>query len=454
MAKEKENRMNRLGWMGALTAGFLLCLFDSAHATIDKIEGTLGCRNGCSRTTVQKVAQGERFTIRVIGPWVDTASWVRTDFGHSIVSRKGGLGSYIDIDFDVGQTFMGPRYDPGERTVELHYPIELNGYDSFKLRVVKRGTISSIMYKQPRYETQTVVAGARKPMVTKQVVVGYDAVPPVNLPLNQPVMLLISGTGLMGVQVKHPTGARSVTFLEGGTSTQREFQFDFSQSGEGDLQIFDSQLSDTDMIEPDAHKFVYTGQSRRIQYGGPFSTALPQDRPTLGSISPGPQFIDVAPRTITDNLFRPLSANPEFTNTSGTQFFRVDGQHCGTIGGLEGFATITVPNPIWGVVNVGTLPVTTAFASQLKSGNQVLGTGNATALNLGQETRFTFVRPNSEANGTPVKVTKLNAAPHIGCFISPQLRPFFQDPPLTVIVNTNGGAGELPDHQVNNSRTF
>ena len=446
--------MNRLWWTGLFPTVLLLCSFEWAHATIDKIEGTLTCRNGCSRTTVQKVAQGERFTIRVIGPWVDTVSHVRSDFYYSIVSRKRGSGSYIDIDFDVGQGLGAKHHDPGERTVELHYPIELNGYDSFKLRVVKRGTISSIMYKRPRYETQTVIAGARKPVVTKQVIVGYDLVPPVNLPLNQPVVLVISGTGLWGVQVKRPTGTRSVTFLEGGTSTQREFQFEFSQSGEGDLHVYDKELSGMDMIAPDAHKFVYTGQNRHIQYGGPFSTALPQNRPAVGSVSPGPQFIDVAPRVLIENLFRPLSANPEFTNTSGTQFFRVDGQYCGTIGGLEGFATITIPNPIWGVVNVGTLPVTTAFASQLKSGNQVLGTENVTALNLGQDTRFTFIRPGGAANGTPVKVTKLNAVPHIGCFISPQLPPFFQDPPLTVIVNTNGGAGELPDHQVNNSLTF
>ncbi|NOS78915.1 MAG: hypothetical protein HOP35_13315 [Nitrospira sp.] len=441
--------MNRLRWRRLLTTAFLLCSFEPAHATIENIEGTLTCRNGCNRTTVQKVAQGGTFTFRVFGQWVDTASEVQSDFNYAIVNRKHGQGSYIDIKLVVGQ-YM----DPGERTVKIRYPVEVNGYDSFKLRVVKRGTISSVMYKRPRYATQTVIAGAKGPMVTKQVIAGHDVVPPVNLPLNQPAVLVVSGTQLIGLQAKLPSGAKILDWLDGATTTRREIRMEFSQSGQGDLQVYDSQLSDADMYAPDAHRFVYTGENRHIQYGGTLTGALPLDRPAIGSTSPGLQFIDVAPRAVIENLFRPLSPNAEFTNTGGTRFFRVDQRYCAAIGGLEGTTTIAVPHPIWGVANVGTLPVTTAFASHLRSGNQVLSTENTSALNPGQDARFTFVRPNGTATGSPVRVTKLNAAPHIGCFISPELPPFVQDPLLTVNVNTDGGVPEQADQQVNNSRTY
>jgi hypothetical protein len=109
---------------------------------------------------------------------------------------------------------------------------------------------------------------------------------------------------------------------------------------------------------------------------------------------------------------------------------------------------ITIPNPVWGISNVGTAGVNTAFASQLRSGTQVLATEVVTTMNPGQTVDFTFIRPNDSR----VRVsTFLN---RIGCFISPSFAPFFEDPPFTVVVNTNGVLTEAAANQANNSRNY
>jgi hypothetical protein len=69
-------------------------------------------------------------------------------------------------------------------------------------------------------------------------------------------------------------------------------------------------------------------------------------------------------------------------------------------------------------------------------------------LNPGQTIDFTFTRPTDSR----VRVsTFLN---RVGCFISPSFTPFFEDPPFTVVVNSNGALTEAAANQANNSRNY
>jgi hypothetical protein len=166
-----------------------------------------------------------------------------------------------------------------------------------------------------------------------------------------------------------------------------------------------------------------------------------------GGVSAPATFVDVAPRANMVNLFRRQSQSPAFTQ-NGAQFFAIDSQrYCNDMSGNQS-RIITIPNPVWGVTNVGTASVGTAFASQLRSGAQLLATGNVTALNPGQTVDFTFAR----ANGSRVRVSTF--LDRVGCFVSPTADAFFEDPPFTVVVNTNGAITENAANQANNSRTY
>lgn len=406
------------------------------------------CRNGCNRTTVQKIAQGESFTFRVFGQWVDTAAEaIVSDLTSEIVKRKHGPGSYIDIKFVVGRYIT-----PGERIVKIFYPIQTNGYDSFKIRVVKRGTISSVAWKK-QTEGKSLQSASGKGQINLPP--RYELVPPVNLPLNERIILVVTGEALLDITM-HPLPYTVLSrILPGGTNQRLELEVMFHRSGEALFKIFDPTLSAQEKKAQDNYLFAYTGttSARRIQWGGQSAPTPVDQPPTTGGNIALTSFVDLAPRAIIEHLFRRQNPEPAFVNQSGVRFFAIAPQYCGGISG-EGQATITIPHPIWGVTNVGSLPVTTAFASQLKSGATVLATQTVASLTPGQEARFTFIRPTGSPEGTPVKVTRLNNVSRVGCFLSPELSPYFEDPPLTVTVNSNGAAPEAPDYQVNNSRTF
>lgn len=440
--------MRWIRYTGLLTAAVLFGSSEPALAMIDEIKGTLLCRNGCNRTTAQKVAQGDTFTFRVFGQWVDTAiEVIAPDITSEIVNRKHGPGSYIDIKFTVG-----PYITPGERIVKIHYPIETNGYDSFKIQVVKRGTISSIAWKKPT-EGKALKSGSGKGQVNLPD--GHELVPPVNLPLNERISLVVTGEKLLNIGM-HPLPYTVLgRMLPGATNQRLEIEVMFHRSGEALLKVFDPTVSAQERNAQDNYLFAYTGttSARRIQWGGQSAPTPVGQPPTAGGNTAVTSFVDLAPRAIIEHLFRRQNPEPAFVNQNGVRFFTIDPQYCSGISG-ESQATITIPHPIWGVTNVGSLPVTTAFASQLKSGATVLATQMVPSLTPGQEAHFTFTRPTGSSEGTPVRVTRLNNVSRVGCFLSPELPPYFEDPPLTVTVNSNGAAPEAPDYQVNNSRIF
>jgi hypothetical protein len=405
-----------------------------ANATIEVIKGSLTCFIGCNKNIVQSVAQGEDHAFEVVGQFVDLSTKVEiTGSGVSVSygTRKGGSNSSIIVRFDVRSDAA-----PGERTVKMRYAIETNGPDTFKIKVVRRGTVSRIQY--------------RRPLPFRPGGAASELVAPVNLPLNEKVVLIVTGTRLTNVAVRPHSAFRSVRLLSGTTDTQAAIEIEFSQNGQGPLFLFDSVLSTQEMNASTSSQFLYAGGANlNIQYGQAASAGgriIPP--PIVGGGGGGPAaFLDVAPRANMANVFRRQQPGPAFT-LNGAQYFSINSQvYCNDMTGNQS-RIITIPNPVWGISNVGTAGVNTAFASQLRSGTQVLATEVVTTMNPGQTVDFTFIRPNDSR----VRVsTFLN---RIGCFISPSFAPFFEDPPFTVVVNTNGVLTEAEANQANNSRNY
>lgn len=430
--------MKRIGLPAALIALLCLVVVDTANGTIDTIKGTLVCFIGCGKNVVQFVARDREHAFEVVGQFVDLSTAVEMADRNSGVTptygtRKPGSRSSIIVKFDVR-----PNATLGEHTVRMRYAVETSGPDSFKIRVVRRGTVSRIQYRRP------LPPGGPA---------ADELVAPMNLPLNEPVVLVLTGTQLDGFQVKPHSGFRSVRVLPGATETQASIQVEFSQSGQGPLLLFDSALSAQDMNSSASSHFLYGGGANlNIQYGG-----TPSGRgnivvapPITGGAGAAPAvFVDVAPRANMLNIFRRQGQAPVFTD-KGVEYFAVDTinapQFCN---GMTGNQTrvITVPNPVWGVSNVGTANITTAFESQLRSGNDILATQTVTTLNAGQTNNFTFARPES-------RLRVFTFLTRNGCFVAPTATPFFEDPPFTVVVNTNGALTEAAANQANNSRRF
>jgi hypothetical protein len=181
--------------------------------------------------------------------------------------------------------------------------------------------------------------------------------------------------------------------------------------------------------------------------GGPtFSAVAP---PLVGGTAPAATFVDIAPRANILNIFRRIGSPITLSNGN---FLRVDDRWCATVpipsqGNIA--QTVVIPNLVWGVTNVGTAPITAAFAAELKSGNtnlqaQTIGAGS---LAPGATIDFQYARTKSSA-----RVIRFAPPQPQGCYVNPTSPEFFEDPPLTVVVDTNGVVAE--SNETNNSRSF
>lgn len=271
----------------------LFALSTPATATIETVKGSLTCFTGCNRNVVQLIAQGESHSFEVVGGFVDTSTAVEiTGFTVSVSygTRKHGSGSSIIVKFDVNENAA-----PGERTVKMRYAYEPNGPDTFKVRVVRKGSISQIQYRRP---LPFRPGGGR----------ATELVPATGLPLNERVLLIVTGTKLDTVEVRPESSYQSVRVLPGATATSCTVEIEFTSSGQGPLVLFDAALSGQDMRSSTSSKFSYKGgSSRNIQYGGT-QTGGTFIQPVIGGGGGSRStFVDVAPRANMINIFRRLS---------------------------------------------------------------------------------------------------------------------------------------------------
>ena len=90
------------------------------------------------------------------------------------------------------------------------------------------------------------------------------------------------------------------------------------------------------------------------------------------------------------NVVRLGSTTPAFTQ-SGFSYYRIVSPEnlCYGMSGTQS-RTITVPDPIWGVTNIGANEIAAGFQAQLRSGTQILDTRPVQAgLDRGASQTFT-----------------------------------------------------------------
>ena len=147
------------------------------------------------------------------------------------------------------------------------------------------------------------------------------------------------------------------------------------------------------------------------------------------------------------NVFR-RSGGVVFTDNTNRQFFNVSQAFPNLCSGMSGDASriVTIPNPVWGVSNVGTANIAAAFQAQLRSGNNALDSRTIASLNTGATQNFNFTRPGDS------QVRVFTFLIRSGCFISPQADKFFEDAPFTVVVDTTGVLAE--SNEANNSQNY
>jgi hypothetical protein len=116
-----------------------------AWATIEHIFGEDACLfRGCNNDVEYPVRQGQTTTVRVQGQYVDLSTGLEVSGSGVTVSSAGASSSNKSIGIVVAS-----NAEPGLRTIKLHYLVEANGPDTFKIRVVRNGRVTGVEIPSP-----------------------------------------------------------------------------------------------------------------------------------------------------------------------------------------------------------------------------------------------------------------------------------------------------------------
>jgi hypothetical protein len=117
-----------------------------AWATIDRVFGDDTCRPsvGCANTIEYPVLQGQTTDVTVVGQFVDLARAVE-------VTGSGVSVSTVSTDSSKRklQIAVNANAEPGLRTIKLRYLVEASGPDTFKIRVLRKGQVTSVIAPSP-----------------------------------------------------------------------------------------------------------------------------------------------------------------------------------------------------------------------------------------------------------------------------------------------------------------
>lgn len=433
--------------MSKLFIAVVLMLLGSlpALAIIDKIEVTQfspGFMEYQPNETIP-VAQGRDRTFRVSGGGTDLASKIEVSGSGiadcPITGRKGGIGSYIQFTCTVQ-----PNATANVRTVTIKYPL---GEDTFRIEVMKVGTVSKIEYEPDLSIANTSFGTIGSSTSNRQ--------PTNNLPRNQEITLVITGTKLSNVVLHKYMDYTEGEVLPGATETECKIRVKFTVGGSRTILLVDKDAGErvvpkeffTYKGSPSNNSInVYVQSSTTAGGGGTFTGVT--GGLVGGGTSSGSNFLDVAPRANMLNVFRRLSNFAPFT-IGGTTFLTVNNLHCQGMTANQS-REITIPDLTWGVTNVGTQAVNQPFQVVLRgaSGN-ILATENVTNLAPGATQNFTFSREKSQ-------VRVRTRSDRQGCFISPNDAPdfYFEDEAFSVLVDSTGALGEDATRRNNNTRNY
>ncbi|MGB7070791.1 MAG: hypothetical protein WBD22_14955 [Pyrinomonadaceae bacterium] len=406
----------------------------NTFATISSIKSDKcpnpACLPNVTQPVVRGVSSSKASTMQIFGSFVDTSTAVEVSGSGVSVSygdRNPGNNSSIVVRFSVS-----PSAALGERTVKMRYFVETNGPDTFKIKVVRGGQVTDI---------KRVVFSGDKSSATR------NYLEPTAIPVDEPVILRFSGRSIGNAKI-HPNS--NIANIEKVSCTEDvcEFRLTFKTTGNLNLNLLDIGVGSS--ASSTVFRFFYSGDES-VTVAGTASTSptlTPVNPPSFGGTAPPATFVDSAPRANMINIFRSRSVS--FIDATGKKFFAI-GLPENLCSGMTGTASrlVTIPDPVWGVSNVGTANITANFQIQLRSGAATLDTQLITTDLLPGATRdFKFDRPGD----SQVRVhTFLDRG---GCFISPQADKYFEDPSYTVVVDTTGALAETIQRRSNNSRNY
>lgn len=432
--------------MSKLFIAVVLMLLGSlpALAIIDKIEVTQfspGFMEYQPNETIP-VAQGRDRTFRVSGGGTDLASKIEVSGSGiadcPITGRKGGFGSYIEFRCTVQSNATA-----NVRTVTIKYPL---GEDTFRIEVMKVGTVSKI-----EYEPDLTVANTSFGTIGSST---SNRLPTNNLPRNQEITLVITGTKLSNVVLHKYMDYTEGEVLPGATETECKIRVKFTVGGSRTILLVDKDAGER--VVPKEF-FTYKGspssnginvfvQTSTTTGGGGTFTGVTGG--LVGGGTSSSTFLDVAPRANMLNIFRRLSNFAPFT-IGGTTFLTVNSQHCQGMTANQS-REITIPDLTWGVTNVGTQAINQQFDIVLRTATgTILDTKTVTSLAPGATQNFTFQREKSQ-------VRVRTRSDRQGCFITASDAPdfYFEDGAFSVLVDSTGALGEDTTRRANNSRNY
>ncbi|MDQ6653110.1 MAG: hypothetical protein M3Y84_10245 [Acidobacteriota bacterium] len=132
-----------------VVSAFVVLQASPAQATIDQIIGPPGelCppSAGCGKDFSYPIRQGKTTIITVNGQFVDLSTGLEVDgSGVTVSSAAGTTSSNKKVSVAVSADAA-----PGVRTIKLHYLVELNGPDTFKILVLRAGKVTSVSVPSP-----------------------------------------------------------------------------------------------------------------------------------------------------------------------------------------------------------------------------------------------------------------------------------------------------------------
>lgn len=238
-----------------MLAVFVLLASNSAWAIIDKVEfrrltfpagNVVRMPQSCSDCELKVTGFGVDFANRIE---VSSSSGIDVS---GITEKKGGNGSFIKFKLTIEDDAAA-----SERTVTIKYPL---GQDTFKIRVIRVGTISKIEYKRPTTTSPRGIGDFARSVSTNVENLSNLRATPIsinNLPEDTTVRLVITGTKLSNTKAEFEregnSPANDMQVLPGGSNTSFEVEGKFRVPG-----IYKLSVADGD--DPN-RRFDYVGAS-------------------------------------------------------------------------------------------------------------------------------------------------------------------------------------------------
>ena len=290
-----------------LAATLILGLHASAAPrTITRIYGPPGelCSVSapCDNTFAYPIEQGKAPIIDVEGQYVDLSTGLEVTGSGVTVSTPAGGTSSSNHKIKVS---VSSDADPGVRTIKLHYAVELNGPDTFKIRVLRAGRITGIPEVHPAdYFNDVNVALNGTKLDNANVImlpekIGTFSVGGAQVPQ---VVTLTQSTGSASIVSSSSTQTVVKVHFDGGPFAE----------GKGTLLLYDKQLDGAEYRDvcKQHRSFCYGGLDSSSTNESTFHAVGPNavssiTFPLGGTVAPG------SPLTIQVKLVRPARPGGE-----------------------------------------------------------------------------------------------------------------------------------------------